>query len=593
MTLLGLVIPAMQLYCIILFLAFGCALLCGFISVHRNGLRGAEDALITIASLNTTFAFALISFSVFVGALSLYWFSHSLELHYIFVGFVLTIALSFILHGTRFDTTGFFLCLLANILFALFSFYFMSAFYDSSFDGRTYHQTAVYYLKNGWLPDKEQLFLRWCNEYPKAPWIWEALVYKLGGCIEGGKCVNCLAVYALFNLALYSGLRLNRSIIPSFIFATLAIANPVVITQFFSFYNDGLLYVYSVSIVLLISLLLLEAPVDKWFIISLLLLTIPFAANIKFTGMVYSYLMLGLAFAFTVVKKRHASLRAVARISILTLVLSFMTIGYNPYWSNVLHGRHLFHPLFGSSKSTIDIILMNNRPHYMNEHNSFYNFASSLLSKVGDNTSLRAPEWRNPLQLAALKEIKSLYIDTRTNGFGPYFVLSLALSILLLVYSACKTWPAGEKKTPLLYMMLAIFFTTVCNKEAWWARYVPHLWFTAALTLIGPSFSKLFSMTRTTIIILCLTTSVLTMYYTVEWNRKATITLQRGIEMIKSTNGDIVVFSQIKDFDTALRALLEDNNLPFMYAAATDNLKPLFVYKVGQSKVVVVCQKLN
>jgi hypothetical protein len=229
----------------------------------------------------------------------------------------------------------------------------------------------------------------------------------------------------------------------------------------------------------------------------------------------------------------------------------------------------------------------------MNEHNPFYNFASSLLSKVGDNTSLRAPEWRNPLQLSALKEIKSLYIDTRTNGFGPYFVLSLALSILLLVYSACKTWPAGEKKTPLLYMMLAIFFTTVCNKEAWWARYVPHLWFTAALTLIGPSFSKLFSMTRTTIIILCLTTSVLTMYYTVEWNRKATITLQQGIEKIKSAKNNIVVFSQMNDFDTALKALLEDNGLAFVYAAPTDTLVPLFVYKKRFNQVVAVCQKIN
>jgi hypothetical protein len=46
-------------------------------------------------------------------------------------------------------------------------------------------------------------------------------------------------------------------------------------------------------------------------------------------------------------------------------------------------------------------------------------------------------------------------------------------------------------------------------------------------------------------------------------------------------------------FDTALKALLEDNDLPFIYAASTDKLDPLFVYKKRHNKWVVVCQKIN
>jgi len=394
----------------LLSLAFGTILLGGLAVVYRGGGQSVADALVTLTAFNTTFTFALICISVPLGALWLYWVSHGLEAGCFFAGLGLSAVVCFLLHFKGTEKTGLVLCLASNLLFVLFSIFFMSAFYDSSFDGRTYHQTSVYYLKNGWLPHKEQLFIRWCNEYPKAPWIWEALVYRLGGSIEAGKSINCLAVYALFNLAFYFSLRLRCSIIISRMFASLAVLNPVVITQFFSFYTDGLLYVFLACIVLLASLLLHESPKNKRFLIGMLLLIIPFAANIKFTGMIYAYLVLGLACVFAVAKRQKASLRAIVGIGILSLVLSIMVVGYNPYWTNVLQGKHLFHPLLGHRK--IDIMTMN-RPRYMNEHNPCYNFAASLLSRVSDNRDLREPEWRNPLQLSAFREIKG----TSKNSF--------------------------------------------------------------------------------------------------------------------------------------------------------------------------------
>lgn len=587
---MAVVIPVMYLYCLILLLAVGTAFLFGFIRVYQNGSHSVAGALTKIAALNTTFTFALISFSVFVGTLSLYWFSHSLALNYIFVGLFLSIVLCATLHYNNFDTIGFILCVSANLLFVLCSLYCMSASYDGSFDGRTYHQTAVYYLKNGWIPGKEQLFIRWCNEYPKAPWIWEALVYKIGGGIEGGKSINCLAAYGLFNLALYSALRLNAKIITSFIFAALAVCNPVLITQFFTFYTDGLLYVFFVSIVLLVSLLLLESAGDKRFIISILLLIIPFAANIKFTGMIYVYSILGLACAFSIVKKQKTSLFTIGRITILSLLLSVMAVGYNPYWSNVINGKHPFHPLLGSSK--IDIMIMN-RPQYMNENNPFYNFVSSLLSKVSNNRDLLEPELRNPLQLKVFQEIKLINLETRTNGFGPHFILCFITSLVLIVYSVCKKWPSRPGKRQLVFILLAIIITTVGNREAWWARYVPHLWFIVPLVLISPPFSRFFSIARVIVVLLCFVTSIPVIYYTFERNHETMVSFKQGIEMIKSAKKNIVVFSQMNDFDTALKALLEDNDLPFIYAAPTDKLKPLFVYKERHKKWVVVCQKID
>jgi hypothetical protein len=577
-------------YCIVLFLAFGITLLCGFIWMCRHGSQSIEATLAILSALNAAFAFTLICVSVLLGALSLYWFLHGLEASYFFAGLCLSTVVCFVLHHKNTGKTGFLLCLVANVLFVLFSIFFMSSFYDSSFDGRTYHQTAVYYLKNGWIPGNEQIFIRWCNEYPKAPWIWGALVYALGGSIEGGKSINCLAVYALFNLALHFSLRLNRTVTTSFIFATLAIVNPVVITQFFTFYTDGLLYTFFMSMVLLVSLLLLQSAKDRWFIIALLLLMIPFTANIKFTGIIYAYLTLGLACVFAVVRKQKAPLLAIVRISILSIVLSVIIVGYNPYWSNVLSGKHLFHPLSGSSN--IDIMTMN-RPRYMNVSNPLYNFISSLLSKVSNDRDLSTPELRNPLQLKVFQEIKSINLETRTNGFGPHIILWFIASLVLLGYAACKKWPSRPGKTQLVFILLAIIMSTISNREAWWARYVPHVWFIIPLVLVSPPFSRLFSIVRMMVIVACLATSIPVIYYTIDRNQATTLSLKQGIEAIKSAKNNIVVFSQMKHFDTALKALLEDNDLPFIYASPADKLKPLYVYKERQKKRVVVCQKID
>ena len=162
----------------------------------------------------------------------------------------------------------------------------------------------------------------------------------------------------------------------------------------------------------------------------------------------------------------------------------------------------------------------------------------------------------------------------------------------MIGYSAYRKWPIGQNKIPLVFIFLSIAFATVSNKEAWWARYVPHLWFLTALVLVGPSFSRFDRIVRTIVIVLCLTTSIPTTYYTFERNYKTTLSLKKGIDYIKSKKNNIVVFSQMKFFDISLKALLEDNDIPFIYAKPTDKLRALFVYKLRGNKRVVVCRKI-
>ncbi|GEM_PF-5466437 len=122
---------------------------------------------------------------------------------------------------------------------------------------------------------------------------------------------------------------------------------------------------------------------------------------------------------------------------------------------------------------------------------------------------------------------------------------------------------------------------------------MPLLWFVTALVFLCPAFSKWFSVTRTIILVLCLTTALPAAYFTARKDLQATRVLRQGIEKIKHAKHPVVVFSQMKHFDTALKALFEDNGLSFVPAAPTDTLVPLFVYKKRLDKLVVVCQKID
>jgi hypothetical protein len=271
-------------------------------------------------------------------------------------------------------------------------------------------------------------------------------------------------------------------------------------------------------------------------------------------------------------------------------VLSIGFFGSNPYLSNITNGRHIFHPLLGNKK--VDIMTMN-RPQYMNENNPLYNFAASMLSKVSNNKTLLKPELRNPFQLKVFTEIKLIDLETRTNGFGPYFVVALMLSIIAIVYYACKKWPENQDKIPVVFILLLIVFAAALNKEAWWARYVPHLWFLTALVLVIPSLSRVNKITKTIVLVIGLTTSIPTIYYTIERNYEVTTILKHGINLLQREKNNLVVYSQMRTFETSLKALLEDNDIPFSYAMWGDNLRPLLLYKVRGDKQVVVCKQVN
>jgi hypothetical protein len=81
---------------------------------------------------------------------------------------------------------------------------------------------------------------QWLDHYPKAPWIFGAVIYNLTGNIETGKVMHFMLMLAVF-LSTYSFI----SSIPlhpwlCLLISGLLAVNPVSLSQSLSYYIDGL-----------------------------------------------------------------------------------------------------------------------------------------------------------------------------------------------------------------------------------------------------------------------------------------------------------------------------------------------------------------
>ena len=191
------------------------------------------------------------------------------------------------------------------------SVYLLSAtVYDLSWDGRDYHQKAIYELMQGWNPiyqlQDTGIAYRdnWLNHYPKGPWIAAASLNMLAGNIEAGKSFNLLLISAVF-LASFSVLlsfpRLKTW--EAFLISALIAANPVSVYQSFSYYIDG-----QVSSIFILLVLLLIKLIKQPDLISITMMgcAIVIGLNIKLTAGAYAALLLGTTMVLLIFFRRKS-----------------------------------------------------------------------------------------------------------------------------------------------------------------------------------------------------------------------------------------------------------------------------------------------
>lgn len=334
-------------------------------------------------------------------------------------------------------STSIILVLLLLILAVMVS----SKTYDLSWDGNTYHKTAIGSLKNGWNPvyqkvedfnkeqgnvidvDKKENNKVWVNHYPKASWIFAANIYSITNNIESAKILNMLMMYVAFTIIFtYLAKRINK--ILALIVSLLIVVNPLTVPQLFNYYIDGLLgitlFIILYSLIAITDIKInsrenIEEEEERTLLKENFLIlanSIIIIINLKFTGLVYAAIFCFLFYCYWLYKSYKEGIfkEKFTKLTIFyvgVVLISVCIAGYSSYVKNIFEKGHPFYPLFGEGK--YDIITYN-QPKYFKNRNTIQKFAITMFSEgsnihdsYGDNTD--KPKLKIPFTVSK-EEIK-------------------------------------------------------------------------------------------------------------------------------------------------------------------------------------------
>lgn len=327
--------------------------------------------------------------------------------------------------------------------------------YDLSYDGNTYHKTTIGMLANGWNPVYQSFEAAatrsgiipefnwpiWYDHYPKASWIIGASFYALTGNIETGKCMNAIMMICVFCL-LVSTLQ-RHHLLPGwkgYLFALLAVFNPITIPQMQSYYIDGMMQMllYAALISLLdITFTKEEKPAPQnWFI---LFFAINLALNIKYSGLVFMAIYCGAFYCYWLIRDFREN-RQAFKSHFLKLTgfyagsvgCAVCFTGATSYLRNVLQHHNLLYTMIGQDKiEIISTILPDSyagKPYFIQFLLSLFSQTSNIGTGSGMEPSLKLPF------TVTLEQLKmGSFFDARISAWGIFFSGIFLLSLVFLV----------------------------------------------------------------------------------------------------------------------------------------------------------------
>ena len=340
---------------------------------------------------------------------------------------------------------------------------------DASWDGLAYHQPAIYELRAGWNPVLDQkdagLFGNFllANHYPKASWFCSATLFGVFGNIQAAKLTFFLAPTVFLSLML---LLKNTDLSPILrtAVALVLVLNPVAICQAWQFYVDGVLYyVLVLMMVAAIHYARDRHPLD----LVLMFLAALFAANVKFTGIIYAgivvtWLVLDLRLAPGSVRRHYYQVLGGA----LGWVVGLLLTGWSPYLQHILKWQHPFYPVYGEGRMDIVGFMM---PKHFRGHTWLWRLWHAHAEF--DLASASAVDVLKQLGLAGGAGMGSNSYDTIVLGFGRVFIFAVFLSLAASVIHLSRNF----NKRMLLGLVTFCIFVFL-NPAAWWPRYSPCLW---------------------------------------------------------------------------------------------------------------------
>ena len=387
------------------------------------------------------------------------------------IAFIISV---FILRYTLKNILEIFAAMFLSVFIVLISYFAAIHYFDTSWDGQGYHQEAIYLLKNGWNPilEESNSYRIWVNLYQKGNELIQANIYLITNKIEAGKLLNLIFVYIAFFVfwSFLDTLKLKKSY--CFFLSFVAVFNPVVFTQVFTYYIDGNWY-----LTLLISLASLLTYFSNKKLQYLIIFVL---SSVTFCSLKFSSIPIFMVFAIMAILYHFIDQKKIMIIPFLYILVLGFFCNVNPFMTNILNGNHVLHPFAGDKK--IDIINQN-IPKLLLNKNRVERTAISLFSKT--NNDFKNATFPDTLKIPFTFTKDELFInfDTRLGGFGFLFSGVLVITLLLASFLFLKTNKL-EKKI-IVFVLLAFLLSIMINPASWWSRLSAQIWLIPLIFIIA------------------------------------------------------------------------------------------------------------
>lgn len=473
--------------------------------------------------------------------------------------------------------------------------------YDLTVDGNAYHKTAIAFMKNGWNPLYEDMkeFQKtndkvyklpednnqdlWVEHYPKATWVLAANIYNMTNNIESGKCITLIFAIMLLIIG-YNCLKKILDKKWSSIIAILLAFSPIVLTQIFSYYVDGIMGMMFTIELLILMLMNVKEKIDIKTYISLVSICAIFV-NLKFTGLLCSGVVAAVYYFYNLIvnRKDKEFLTIFKRLTILFVIVfstSIFLVGANSYIKNTIDHKNPLYPLIGKDK--VDIITTMQPKSFKNK-SDIEKFFISVFSKTENVTYEYEPTLKLPIRVyrSELKQFEAP--DVRIGGFGPLFALIFITEIIIGTYLIIVMYKKEKQNIKYISLpILTIIISMILIGEGWWARYVPQFYLITLGVLIlliylrkynTKKIFKVLSICYLLLILANMSVFALNNYFSV----KEFIRIDKDIKIMKNTE-NLKLRTTTKDLFGYYYTLrekkvkfeivdeIEEENIKYMYA---------------------------
>ena len=359
--------------------------------------------------------------------------------------------------------------------------------FDGSYDGFTYQQPAVRRIVSGFNPIYDGYVNlgrppdHWSDQityFPKALWYFSAAVTAAFGDIQTGKAYNLLLIFAALFFVLGSTKKECFMIRALWVTACL---NPIAFNQAHHYLADGALSSLCMISLFYAYLFFNDKPISGlqhiFCIVSMSMLFCVKTSGFGFGGIIMFFIILnGFVKKYRetsgFITKRFwtackTALQLAFRLSV-PVALLVLVLGFSPYASNLLNGRHIFHHLMGSERSDWVQTDAEKRAEtaYPNANNRFTRLMYSISSHTVVAKEPASVKYPFDLSLSDWKAFaQSGHIPAA--GLGPFFFLLLVLSVpVVFIYRFNGNG----------WLLLTLLTLTFIQPYSWVMRFAPFLW---------------------------------------------------------------------------------------------------------------------